>query len=350
MVEGVNKQSLFPQGTLASEEPGAQAPPPPKGPVSPYAWQNWEGTVRCQPAFLAYPVSIDEVAQLVKGHSRVRAVGLGHSFNKFACSSDLMIATTQMDGVLELDTKQLTVTTQPGISTRRLMDWLANQGYALPSVPFYIDQTIGGAVATGTHGSSLTLGSLSSLVKRLKVVLADGTCKTITEADGDLMHVARTSVGLLGVIVEATLAVVKDDVVLRETSYIHDHDLLRDLKLAAVHPSFANSVQYWYSPPIKTAVRTHVAPLHGHHHRGQPDVGRAVSELYLRTIKGSPYERLFLRLLASLMRDENSITAASFNVLLHTIYSSLPGKYKMASAFSVQQQAETDVLQQVYGK
>lgn len=35
-------------------------------------------------------------------------------------------------------------------------------GYTLPAFPWYIDQTVGGAVATGTHGSSLQFGSLSS--------------------------------------------------------------------------------------------------------------------------------------------------------------------------------------------
>lgn len=243
--EGAKQVSLFPGGTLASEEPNAQAPLGPAPPTSPYTWQNWEGTVRCQPAFLAYPASVSEVVELVKGHARVRAVGLGHSYNNFACSYDLMISMTQMDGVLELDPKHLTVTTQAGIRTRRLMDWLADQGYALPTVPFYIDQTIGGAVATASHGSSIKWGSLSSLVKEIKMVMADGTVKTISEKDGDLMQAARTSVGFLGVVVELTLAVVRDAVVHRHTTYIHDDDLLHDLKLAAVHAAPFETVQYW---------------------------------------------------------------------------------------------------------
>jgi FAD/FMN-containing dehydrogenase len=291
---------------------------------------------------------VDEVVELVKGHSRVRAVGLGHSYNRFTCSPDLMIATTQLDGVLELDTKHLTVTTQAGIRTRRLMDWLADHGYALPIAPFYIDQTIGGAVSTASHGSSLTIGSLSSLVKAMKVVLADGTVKTITEKDGDLMQAARTSVGFLGVIVELTLAVVKDDVVQRETTYIHDDDLLCDLKLAAVHALPYDTVQYWYAAPIRTAVKSRIRPPHGHHRQSQPDTGRSVSEFYLRTIKGSPYERLFLRLQAHFMKNDSS-TAATYNLFWHTIYSSFPGNYKLSAAWPVQQEAETDVLQQVYG-
>ena len=38
-------------------------------------------------------------------------------------------------------------------------------GYCLNMFAWYIDQTVGGAVATGTHGSSLKWGSLSSQVR-----------------------------------------------------------------------------------------------------------------------------------------------------------------------------------------
>lgn len=338
--------SGFPLGILAADDV-TQAVAPGPAPTSPYAWRNWDDTVRCEPAFLAAPTSVDQVQELVRGHARVRAVGYGHSYNNFACSRDLMVQMTQLDGVLELDAKHHTVTAQAGIRTRRLVDWLADQGWALPILPFYVDQTIGGAIATATHGSSLTLGSLSGIVKSLKMVMADGSVRVITEQDGDLMQAARTSVGFLGVIVEVTLAVVKDEVVRRETTFIDDDDLLRDLKLAAVHALPYDTAQYWYAPPIRTAVKSRLQPVH--HGRAEPDIGRAVSEFYLRTIKGSPYERLFNRLQAHYMKNE-STTAASYNLAWHTLYSSLPGKYKLSAAWPVQQLAETDVLQQVYGK
>lgn len=39
-----------------------------------------------------------------------------------------------------------------------------NRGWTLPTYPYFIDQTIAGAVATATHGSSTKIGSLSSLL------------------------------------------------------------------------------------------------------------------------------------------------------------------------------------------
>jgi FAD/FMN-containing dehydrogenase len=40
----------------------------------------------------------------------------------------------------------------------------APDGYTLGAFAWYLDQTIGGAVSTATHGSSLIYGSLSSQV------------------------------------------------------------------------------------------------------------------------------------------------------------------------------------------
>ena len=42
---------------------------------------------------------------------------------------------------------------------------VSSDGYTLTAFPWFVDQTIGGAVATATHGSSLRHGSLSSQVR-----------------------------------------------------------------------------------------------------------------------------------------------------------------------------------------
>lgn len=39
---------------------------------------------------------------------------------------------------------------------------MASDGYTLAAFPWFIDQTVGGAVATGTHGSTMRFGSLST--------------------------------------------------------------------------------------------------------------------------------------------------------------------------------------------
>jgi FAD/FMN-containing dehydrogenase len=86
--------------------------------------------------------------------------------------------------------------------------WKQPAGWTLPAFSWFIDQTIGGAVSTGTHGSSMRYGSLSSQVKALKVILANGTLLELTpEDDIHLWRALGVSVGRLGIITELTMRI-----------------------------------------------------------------------------------------------------------------------------------------------
>lgn len=58
--------------------------------------------------------------------------------------------------------------------------WRQPSGWTLPAFSWFLDQTIGGAVATGTHGSSMRWASLSSQLRGLRMVLANGTLLDLT--------------------------------------------------------------------------------------------------------------------------------------------------------------------------
>jgi FAD-linked oxidoreductase len=67
-------------------------------------------------------------------------------------------------------------------------------------------QTLAGAISTGTHGTGLTLHSLSGNVTALRLATPRGNLLEITEAsDPDLFRAACVSVGALGIFTEITL-------------------------------------------------------------------------------------------------------------------------------------------------
>lgn len=75
---------------------------------------------------------------------------------------------------ISIDEKAMTVTAAAGVTQRTLLKYLDNHhtdaapdGYTLPAFSWFIDQTIAGAVATASHGSSFMYGSLSSQVRWL---------------------------------------------------------------------------------------------------------------------------------------------------------------------------------------
>jgi len=69
-------------------------------------FHNWAETFLCSPAVVFEPSTEEEccaILELAKRHGRtVRAVGAGHSPSDLACTSDFMIRTNKLDGVIEV--------------------------------------------------------------------------------------------------------------------------------------------------------------------------------------------------------------------------------------------------------
>ncbi|HEX6241562.1 MAG TPA: D-arabinono-1,4-lactone oxidase, partial [Polyangiales bacterium] len=67
--------------------------------------------------------------------------------------------------------------------------------------------SLGGAVGTGTHGTGRTLGSISSQVQALTLVLADGRVqRCAADEEPELFAAARVALGALGIITKLRVA------------------------------------------------------------------------------------------------------------------------------------------------
>ena len=95
-----------------------------------------------------------------------------------------IVLTTIRPLTIEVDEPAAAVTVGAGVKVSTLLDYLAAyvtptapSGWTLVAPPWFVYQSIGGAVATATHGSNLEAGSLSSAKQlvALEVVLANGT-------------------------------------------------------------------------------------------------------------------------------------------------------------------------------
>ena len=132
--------------------------------------------------------------------------------------------TIPADFPIQVNEDNATVTVAGGISQRALIDYLALYthwkqpiGWTIPSFSWFIDQSVAGAVSTGTHGSSTQWGSISSQLVGMKVVLANGTLLELKspEENPHLWNALALSVGRLGVIVEVTLKIVPNELMVR---------------------------------------------------------------------------------------------------------------------------------------
>ena len=172
------------------------------------AWSNWSGSVSANAA-LARPQSEDELAALVRSAHKLRATGAGHSFMPLCESGELIVSLDDIAGAIHIATDRRTARIPAGWSIRRLTAALWEEGLALGNQGDVNPQSLAGAMATGTHGTGVNLGSLSTFARGFRLVGADGEARWCdADTNADLFQAQRLSLGLFGVATEIEVAVV----------------------------------------------------------------------------------------------------------------------------------------------
>ncbi len=176
------------------------------------AWQNWSGGVTCAPTRIATPTSEAEVIALIRAAGRasetVRVAGTGHSFTPLCATDGTLLSLDGMQGLIAADPDARTATFQAGTKLHAVGEPLRAAGFALENMGDIDRQALAGAIGTGTHGTGPALGSLSTQVVGLRLVLASGDCLDCSAAhEPAIFNAARVSFGALGVMTQITLRV-----------------------------------------------------------------------------------------------------------------------------------------------
>jgi len=175
------------------------------------------------------PESVEAVRRLVAGAARIHAVGARHSFNGAADSPGEMVDLGAIAPDIRVNAGERCVTMGAGTSYAVLARDLAAVGWGLHNMASLPHVTVGGAVSTGTHGSGDRLGTLSSAVRALELVTADGDLVTVRrgEAGFDGMVVG---LGAFGVVARVSLDI--------EPGYAMRQDAYADLPWETVVEGF----------------------------------------------------------------------------------------------------------------
>jgi alditol oxidase len=170
---------------------------------------NWSGNITYGAQRVLTPGSVAEVQQLVADSARIRALGTRHSFNRLADTDADLVSLAGLPPRIEIavpEAGQSTVTVAAGIRYGEVAQHLHAAGYALHNLGSLPHISVAGACASGTHGSGVGNGNLSSAVRALEIVTADGELATISrDGDGDLFLAHVVGLGALGVVTAVTL-------------------------------------------------------------------------------------------------------------------------------------------------
>jgi glycolate oxidase len=171
-----------------------------------------------KPACVAFPVSTDEVAALLRWASAARvpvtARGSGTGLSGAANPVDgaLVVSFERMNRVLEIDTANQVAVVEPGVTLAQLDAALAPAGLLYPVYPGEYSASLGGNVATNAGGMrAIKYGVTRHQVLGVTAVLASGEVvrtggRFVKGSSGyDLTQLIIGSEGTLALVTEAVL-------------------------------------------------------------------------------------------------------------------------------------------------
>jgi FAD/FMN-containing dehydrogenase len=167
-------------------------------------WRN----VSFRPARVVRPETVEEVCAIVKearaDGQKIKVVGGGHSMNNIFKTDGILVDLRNLNQVLSIDPQSHIVEVEAGLTLGEAIVACANKGLHFPSLGSWYSQSIAGAIATSTHGSSLHHGSLSDMVLEVEAVLANGNVQKFS-GDNDDMKAMRCHLGRLGILTKVKL-------------------------------------------------------------------------------------------------------------------------------------------------
>ena len=211
--------------------------------------KNWAGNITYSTDNVFYPETIEAIQQLVKDHTKIKVLGTKHCFNRIADSSNNLISTSKLNKVLSLDTASNSVTVEAGIKYGELAPYLGNRGFALHNLASLPHISVGGSIATGTHGSGIRNGNLSSAVVGLEVVTVDGQVVNFSkELDAEKFNAVVVGLGAIGITTKVTLTV--------EPTYQLRQYVFTGMPMAQLRNNFEEIMSAGYSVSLFTDWQT----------------------------------------------------------------------------------------------
>lgn len=173
-------------------------------------WTNWANNVTSYPTQFKAPTSIEEVSAIIQGLKKgqtVRVTGAAHSFSPVAMPKQTALTLHHLRGLISVDQVSATATFYAGTYLHEIGALLAEHGLALINMGDIANQTLAGVIATGTHGTGVTLGSFSSMVVKWGFINGLGEYVEHVRSNDELSQSLHVAVGLLGVLVTVTIQV-----------------------------------------------------------------------------------------------------------------------------------------------
>src|SRR5699024_10703985 len=119
-------------------------------------WKNWSESVHCSDIENVEVNSVEALRPVEKEsyvkRRNIRVVGSDHSFTPLVATNDVFILINRLQGVSSIHSDGY-ADVWAGTTLKALGALLFEKGYAMKNLGDINEQTLAGAISTGTHGT-----------------------------------------------------------------------------------------------------------------------------------------------------------------------------------------------------
>lgn len=222
-------------------------------------WKNWSGRQLASMESLVFVRSEADasavVRQCAQAGKTIRVAGAGHSHAPLVTNDSVIVDSSGLAGLIEVDQQAQEAWIKAGSSIYSLGGQLYDHGLALKNQGDIDRQLLGGAIATGTHGTGRNFQNMSASVTGLQIILASGEQVECSKNElPELFNVARLSVGSAGLITRIRMKL-QESVVLSEHIYVASYDDTVD-RIAGLSAENDRFEFFWYPGSDEANIKT----------------------------------------------------------------------------------------------
>jgi FAD/FMN-containing dehydrogenase len=175
------------------------------------------------------PKNEEEISKALQfardNHLKVTCAGQQHSMGGQTFTHDGVVLDLRDFNRITLEKEQRTVNVQGGVRWWQLQQALDKEGFSVKSMQSINIFSIGGTLSVNAHGIDPQPGPVAPTVRKIRVMLSDGSVVTASPAENEeLFRHVLGGYGLFGVILDADLNVVENEMYDREAVYMDYRD------------------------------------------------------------------------------------------------------------------------------
>lgn len=159
------------------------------------------------------PSSEEEIVALVTACAndgrKIRVLGAGKSHPPVIATDHIALSMERFSTITAIDSEKNTVSVGPAMVIDDLCARLWDEGFTVCGIGTVSGQTVGGLIATGSHGHGLHMSCFAAYVMALRVIDGNGKVHPLSkEHNAEVFHAFPVAMGCLGIITEVVLSIV----------------------------------------------------------------------------------------------------------------------------------------------